>query len=163
MFKPKAIKISPKRDARNRELIERAGTARFNYFSRGLSPDWRWQLEQGTPEDRATYVRKLMRRFYIVMIPVMLVVCALTETGPKLTPKPPIEEPAGQILSIQLHETSFSTTSTIETSSGTYQVQGAVSAAIGNQVTLIAQKTPQVGPASICVASEIKTWCYRLL
>lgn len=163
MLKSRKTTVTPKKDALNRDFIERTASAPFPIFIRGLTPDWRWQLEHGTPEDRAAYVKKLQGRVYIAFSVLVVIVAAMSDFGRDQVAPKAIETPAGQILSIQLHETALSTSTTIETTSGTYQVHGGVTGAIGNQAILTLIKAPRGDQSSVCVESEIKAACYRLL
>jgi hypothetical protein len=79
MLKLSSAEVSAARDTRNRKDIERMANAPLNHLTRGITPDWRWQLEEGTPEDRVAYLKKIQRRVDIWSIPVALLVVAFTE------------------------------------------------------------------------------------
>lgn len=69
----------------------------------------------------------------------------------------------GKISKIHLHETSSSTSTTLETDVGSFHVRGAVSAAIGDRVTLTKEKAGSTERAFACIVSKIRTGCYNLL
>lgn len=155
--------ISATQDARNCRIIR---VSMSNFLSYRCTPELLWLLEQGTPEQRAAHVKQYGRRILFWAFAFAVAVSAIgLSRNEQVKPPPPIElvTPAGAIQSIQLHETSFSTSTTVVTTEGTYQVHGAVSAASGSPVTL-KKETSQYGEqTSVCVTSDIKTACYRLL
>jgi hypothetical protein len=65
---------------------------------------------------------------------------------------------AGTLTSLQLHETTFSRLTTVETSEGWYQVQGAVSASKGDPVTI---KTSSYA-RDLCIESHDGTSCFTV-
>lgn len=152
MLKPSSAEVSAARDARNRKFIARMKNFPWKQINRGITPDWRWQLAEGTADEREVYVKKVNRRALIVAVLVMPFVIALNCLGPAINALWVVEKPAGQILSIQLHEKS----TTVETSNGTYQVQGLVSGNIGSPAKLVKKKTSEGLQISLCVNSE----CY---
>ncbi|WP_273767041.1 hypothetical protein [Aeromonas hydrophila] len=72
--------------------------------------------------------------------------------------------PAGKVVDIKLHGLMFFSKSTVTTTTGIYQVNGAVSAIIGDASFL---KTEAVSNKSkknsLCIKSEVKTDCYSIL
>lgn len=68
---------------------------------------------------------------------------------------------AGTVVSVQLHETTFSTSTTVNTTGGTFQVSGAVTASPGDVTKMRSEKLS--GEQSLCVESSYKGKCYRLL
>ena len=66
--------------------------------------------------------------------------------------------PAGTLTSLQLHETTFSRLTTVETSEGWYQVQGAVSASKGDAVSIKSSGYAQ----DVCIESRDGTTCYTV-
>lgn len=73
----------------------------------------------------------------------------------------PIFRDAGTVVSVQLHDTAFSTSTTVTTSIGTFQVSGAVTASPGDVTKMRTEKHSD--DQSLCVQSEFKSGCYRLL
>lgn len=65
---------------------------------------------------------------------------------------------AGTLTSLQLHETTFSRLTSVETTEGWYQVQGAVSASKGDPVTIKTSSYAQV----LCIESRDGTSCYTV-
>lgn len=153
--------ITSDRDARNKKLIANS----FNVaFGLGLNSKQRWLLRDGTPEERDAYVKKQTKYFFICGA-MICVVFAVNSMIPKdQLPPPPAPEitSAGQVQSLQLHETALSTSTTVITAIGNYQVRGGVSAATGDVVTL-KRETDHFHKTSLCVESKIKTECYSLL
>ena len=66
--------------------------------------------------------------------------------------------PAGNLISLQLHETTFSWLTSVETSEGWYQVQGAVSASKGDAVKIKSSGDSQ----DVCIESRNETSCYSI-
>lgn len=130
-------------------------------------------LEQGTPSERAAFVawqQKLLALFIMSTV-ALFCLAGLWQPEPirpaPPPPLPPVVSGAGTVKSVQLHETTFSTSTTVTTDAGVYQVRGAVSAAVGDTVQL---KVTPADPAhmslelrELCLQSRVKTACYRLL
>ncbi|MGE6114329.1 hypothetical protein ACLHZ0_21450 [Aeromonas salmonicida] len=77
---------------------------------------------------------------------------------------PPQTISAGQILDIKLHDSMLSVNSTVTTTVGIYQVIGAVSANIGDASQLKTETLLNNEKKSfLCIISEVKTGCYRIL
>jgi hypothetical protein len=86
--------------------------------------------------------------------------------GPILEAKqtPPQTISTGQILDIKLHDSMLSVNSTVTTTVGIYQVIGAVSANIGDASQLKTETLFNNEKNSfLCITSEVKTGCYRIL
>ena len=153
--------ITAERDARNKILINHS-------FRRsiGLRPTAEQirLINSGTPEERAAYVKKQRKNLFIgaAIVGGYFMILPMIPLGS--VPPPPASEisAAGQIQSLQLHETSLSTTTTVVTETGTYQVHGGVSASVGDTVSL-KRETHPIQQTSLCVESKIKAQCYRLL
>jgi len=75
--------------------------------------------------------------------------------------------PLGKVTDIVAGNTALSSKSVIRTDTGVYQVEGAVSANFGDVVQLKTFKNAVPGKfvhlPSVCIKSEIKNSCYRLL
>ncbi|WP_247256517.1 hypothetical protein [Pseudomonas moorei] len=156
--------ISAAQDARNCRIIR---VSMSNFLSYRSAHELQLLLEHGTPEQRAAHVQQYRRRIlfwaFALMVAGSLIVLS---RNPQVTPPPSSGwvRPAGAIEHIELHETAFSTTTTVVTAEGNFQVRGAVSAAIGNPVALKKEKASAGGErVSICITSAIKSACYQLL
>jgi hypothetical protein len=165
--------IKPRTDAENREFIERC-----HWLSATGSSDL---LRNGTPDTRARWVRsyRLKRALVFALGGFFLGALALAAFTPPaqkdaraflVQPHLPRELPApaetvvdgGFITTVEMHDTPSSWDSTITTTVGVLQVAGAVSAEVGDKVTI--KQTPgAIRGEDVCVASRIKTACYRLL
>ncbi|MNL54786.1 hypothetical protein D3C87_1781480 [compost metagenome] len=74
------------------------------------------------------------------------------------------EKPAGKIVDIKMYDLVFIPKSTITTTIGIYQVGGAVSAIIGDTATFKVETFGNNSKKSfLCIESEVKTDCYRIL
>lgn len=119
----------------------------------------------GTPEERDAYVRKENRVLLIsvLIVAAVSVVAGMMPKSPLPLPVAPRIESAGTVLAVELHETTFSTTSSVRTERGVYQVAGAVSWTHGDKATVKDdQDGARKGVKRLCVASEIKSDCYLL-
>jgi hypothetical protein len=161
-MKPNA-QIPAAKDLTNRRLLD-SPVGRF--LTRGMGYDIPMLLETGTPEERAKVAKKvLVRSFAIVALTVVVVLMTSPGEIKTIDPAPVVttQEPAGTIQSIQLHDTALSTSTTVVTGTGTYQVRGAVSAAPGDVVTMKKESPGAMERTSLCVESHIKATCYSLL
>lgn len=144
------------RDERNKRII--AATSWAPRFEREVL------LESGSPEQRDAFVRKHKKIFFGGLAGI-LALALLLELVPRDAP-PPLPPPtvveAGRVEELRLHETAFSTSTTVTTSTGTYQVRGGVSAARGDIATL-KRETHPVQRTALCIESGIKSACYTLL
>ncbi|EMJ4585578.1 hypothetical protein ROT11_006685 [Pseudomonas aeruginosa] len=77
--------------------------------------------------------------------------------------KTAVSTTVGNITSIHLHETPTSTSTTLVTDVGSFHVRGAVSAALGDGLTLTKETTGSTERTFACIGSKIKTGCYNLL
>lgn len=144
------------RDERNKRII--ALTSWAPRYEREIL------LEGGSPEEREAFVRK-HRNLFFGGVASILVITLLLELVPRdAPPAPPSPEivEAGRVEGLRLHETAFSTSTTVTTSTGTYQVRGGVSAAEGDIATLKRESHP-APRTSLCIESSIKPACYALL
>lgn len=156
-----ATTITPERDRRNKQMI---AMSFFNYMGAPRSAKQLWLLNDATPEERDTHVRKQNKRL-LVIVALVAGYLAISSVLPRdAVPPPPSPEitGAGVIQSLQLHETALSTSTTVITETGTYQVRGGVSAAKGDSVSLKREVHPY-SKVSLCIESKIKTQCYQLL
>lgn len=154
--------ITQQRDNLNKRLIMN------NFISAcglGLNGEQQWLLsDNATPEKRAAYVKKQHKRFLIALVIVASIVAILSFIPRAPAPVYPAPKVivAGMIQSLQLHETAFSTSTTVVTSNGMYQVRGGVSAKAGDAATLKKELHP-FQKTSLCIESNIKKNCYELL
>lgn len=130
-------------------------------------------LERGTPSERAAFVawqHKLLALFILSTVALYFLTGLLHPEPVRPAPPPPLPpvlSGAGTVRSVQLHETTFSTSTTVTTDAGVYQVRGAVSAAVGDTVQL--KVTPadpdhmRLELRELCLKSRVKAACYRLL
>jgi hypothetical protein len=151
------------KDARNKKLILSFKRSAFTY---GLHPYPYDLVERGTPEERSNYVAAVGRRLFYAVLAITVFFIAVGLQPDKSSP-PAVEvwtKPVGNIVSIQLHETALSTSTTVVTAEGTFQVRGAVSAAPGDAVVMQRDEAPAaLKQSKICVTSDIKSSCYSLL
>lgn len=166
-FQETAVLVSMARDEGNRVQIARS----FLWVSARRREAL---LERGTPSERAVFVawqQKLLILFIVSTVALLCLSDGLLRPEPvRPAPAPslpPAVSGAGTVRSIQLHDTTFSTATTVTTDAGVYQVRGAVSAAVGDTVQL---KTTPADPANmrqelreLCLNSRVKAACYRLL
>jgi hypothetical protein len=157
--------ISEAQDARNKLFLSRSLVSAITRDG-SLTAKQRWLIEEASPHDRQFYaVMKLAR--YGVMAAFVCSYLLWLAMQPAVSVPPPstVITEAGTVKEIRLHETTFSTSSTVTTSNGIYQVRGGVSAATGDAVRIESQEGGQYPPAkkSLCVKSTIKTACYPLL
>lgn len=149
-------------DEKNKRLI--AGLLR-NPIIRGIHPDPEALLSHGTPKERSEFRRLARRRLFLILGGGVLVV-ALLESLPskQVTPPPaPTFESAGSVVRIQLHESAFTSSSSVETTEGVFQVQGAVSGAAGDVATMKTVDQHGMVKSELCIESKYKSACYRLL
>ena len=146
------------RDRINTRIIQ---ASRRSVLGIGLR-DPQCLLDVGSADERAEYARHIKRRlvYGIGIIAFVSVSMALR------TPAEPVNATAtytdaGSVLGVELHETSFSRTSSVTTSTGTFQVSGAVTAAIGDGARF-KQAADSIGK-SLCIGNAYKAHCYRLL
>lgn len=161
--------VSKNQDERNKRSIQGIFVFRNQLFKEPWSGSESHRLvEGGTPEERAAYLERQRRRFAIFCAAFGAIVLAFVLVPAKPVVRPQISPPslsaAGAVVGLQLHETALSTSTTVETTSGTFQVRGAVSAARGDTASL-KREYDQFGPArsSLCVESKAKSDCYNLL
>ena len=70
----------------------------------------------------------------------------------------------GTVTKIEVHHTTFSVNSTIETAEGIYQVRGAASGAVGSRVYLKQYEQVDISNCSeICIDSAVAGGCYLLI
>lgn len=152
------VQAETPRDRINRLIIQ---ASRRSVLGIGLR-DPQCLLDVGSADERAEYARLIKRRLVfgvgiIVFVSVLMVF---------RTPAEPVNSTAtyteaGSVLGVELHETSLSRTSSVTTSTGTFQVSGAVTAAIGDGARF-KQAADSFGK-SLCIGNAYKAHCYRLL
>lgn len=150
--------IPPERDNRNKKLISEA----FLWCAEGRRSQL---LTTGTPEERARFVKVQTKKILFVLfgIGAWMVATELFRTPVPPAPAPTFI-PAGHVVDVQLHDTTFSSSTTVTTSVGTYQVRGGVSAAKGDAANLKRTKSASGTMQSfLCLESKIKSGCYELL
>jgi hypothetical protein len=150
------------KDERNRSLILQLSR---NLMAYGLHPNPSELAREGTPEERACYVRKVSLRVLGVLALVAIAISIpWSRTGEfPLAETVPQYLPAGTVSGVELHETSFSTTSSVITGEGVFQVKGAVTASPGDSASFKTWSTGSVEHKSLCIDSKFKPSCYSLL
>lgn len=150
--------ITPERDERNRLLIART-------FPWVPSSEREMLVNHGTPDERAAFVQR-QNKWMLAALAVVLLAFFVPRLFRSDKPSPvfqPLSVDQGTIQAIELHETALSTSTTVRTSSGVFQVGGAVSASVGDMAALQTETDPAVGGRkSLCIKSSIKNDCYRL-
>lgn len=150
--------ITPERDRKNQLLIARM-------FPLHSAIHREWLLSSATPEERAYFVKTERKKILIIFAGGAIVFGALSLIPRKAAPPlpAPMVVSAGQVVGLELHETTFSTSTSVVTTTGTYQVRGGVSASKGDP-TQLKQERLHIGIRSaLCVDSKIKAHCYDLL
>lgn len=157
------LRAGPGTDMRNRRIIE---IVRSTYLGYGLHHDTQHLLDLGTDSERADYVRLLSRRLKLLAFAICVVALCVTFAPRHPTPTPiaPTTTEAGNVVSIQFHDTAFSNSTSVVTSAGTFQVSGAVTATPGDVASFI--ESVDIGNMkvkSLCIESQFKNACYRVL
>jgi len=156
--------ISEKQDYQNKRMIALSPLFLGSIFgcSRARAHTL---IYEATAEERAECVRKFRRRSVLISIAVALYMTILHFIPVRSEPPPvPKIVRAGQIQSVSLHEAAFATSTTVVTTTGVFQVEGAVSSTIGDSATLSTDTRSGYGEAkSLCVESAVKSACYPLL
>lgn len=149
-------------DEKNKRLI--ASVLR-SPFIRGLHADPEWLIMHGSPGERAAFVRLSRRRCFLMLGGVALIVAVIGSlpSKPVAPPPAPTFESAGSVVRIQLHESAFSSSSSVETTEGVFQVQGAVTGASGDVATMKTVDQHGVVKRELCIESKFKSACYTLL
>ncbi|QJT37104.1 hypothetical protein E4188_22610 (plasmid) [Aeromonas media] len=152
--------ITPERDCMNIKLI----TGMLLWASAAKRTRL---LRYGTPEERDIFVKKEKLKVKFVVLGIGLWIIASELFPSSATPVPPPSVTiiqAGQIVGVELHDTTFSTSTSVTTTTGIYQVKGGVSAAKGDLATI--KKTKERGhgmQTSLCIESKIKSGCYAIM
>lgn len=130
----------------------------------GLHPSARDLAYEGTFDECTEYVRKCNRRLFLAVVLIGLVLLAPWPSSGRslIVPSEPVYESAGKIQAIVLHEASFSSTTSITTTEGVFQVAGAVSASIGDEAKVKRWMTGSVQHAELCIESKFKPSCSAL-
>lgn len=150
-----------KLNRRNRAFLRLFGNTPFTI---GLHPDPRMVSEVGTVQDCDAMVKAVKRRIKIcaaVCGAAVLLSLVLPKKEPNVPP-PVAYQSAGAVESVQLHETAFSTSTSVTTSAGVFQVSGAVTASPGDQAKISVNAEGSQTSSNLCVESRFKTHCYRL-
>ncbi len=110
-------------------------------------------------------MRLARRRCFLMLGGIALIVTAWGAMPNKPVPLPPAPtiESAGSIVRIQLHESAFSSSSSVETTEGVFQVQGAVTGAAGDVATMKTVDQHGMVKSELCIEAKFKSACYRLL
>lgn len=120
-------------------------------------------LSEGTAAEREAAAVSVRRKLLAVLV-IGAAVVFVPEFIPRDPPAPaaePVTERVGTIESLELHETAFSTSTTVRTSDGIFQVNGAVSAKEGDSVTLkTLDRAGRTTSREVCIASTIMPACY---
>lgn len=134
-------------------------------FIRGLHADPEWLIMHGSPGERTEFMRLARRRCFLMLGGIALIVAAWGAMPDKPVPSPPAPtiESAGSIVRIQLHESAFASSSSVETTEGVFQVQGAVTGAAGDVATVKTVDHLGMVKSELCIEAKFKSACYRLL
>lgn len=156
--------ISPERDRRNRRLIP--GLYRHPFQTKQWEgSEYQRLYDHGTPEERAAFVKRkswILGSVFLALILACVVAVLVPLPKPRAVPPPEILD-AGTLVKLQLHETALSTSTTVVTTSATYQVRGAVSGAPGDAATLKTDPGSIPQRTELCISSAAKSGCYGLL
>lgn len=89
----------------------------------------------------------------------------LIVVGPELIPPDaPVTTPIGSIKTLEVQETTFSTSTTVITEIGAFHVQGAVSGHQGDRAVLKVYERPfRTTAHELCIESIVEPECYALL
>lgn len=149
-------------DRRNRQFLWQM---RHNWVIVGTKANLGYVIDHGTPEERAQAVRVIHRRFkrMLAVAGIIAVWWLVSPSSPKVDPPPPSITSAGTVTAIQLNNSTFSTSTSLETTDGIYQVAGAVSGQIGDHADLKVETMLGMKVTSVCVESTVKPHCYTLL
>lgn len=133
-------------------------------FAIGLHPEPRMVSELGTDQECDAVVKAVKRRIkkYAALCLAAILLCLLIPKGQPYVPPPVAYQSAGAVESVQLHETAFSTSTSVTTSAGVFQVSGAVTASPGDQAKFSVNAEGSQTSSNLCVESRFKTHCYRL-
>lgn len=157
--RPHMNTITEAEDVQNRRRIRMLDLPWTNRATRD------WLLHNGSPQERATYVRR-SNRMLLGMVALAVIIVGASQLLPKkpeAAPLAPHIERAGRVLAVDLHETALSTSSSVRTERGVFQVAGAVSWAPGDEATLrVDQDGLQKDKKQLCIASSIKAACFFL-
>lgn len=152
--------ITPERDFMNKKLI--SGTILWCPAAKRSR-----LLRDGTPEERELFVKTQKKKaaFILFVIGVWIIASELFSTSASPVPPPTVTIiPAGQVVGVALHDTTFSTSTSVTTTTGTYQVKGGVSVAKDDLATVKKIKEPGRGKkTSLCIESKIKSGCYAIM
>ena len=149
-------------DRRNRDFLYRSS---FNSIFGSMNSNLRDLIDHGSPEQCAQAVSDVKRRYKRIFAAIVLLALwwALTPSTLRVDPPSPIITPAGTVSAIQLNTSSFSTTTSLTTTGGIYQVAGAVSGQIGDYVDVKVETIFGREVTTVCVESKVKPNCYSLL
>ncbi|HHX4473440.1 TPA: hypothetical protein ACVBCY_004436 [Aeromonas hydrophila] len=152
--------ITPERDCMNKKLI--SGTLLWCPAAKRSR-----LLRDGTPEERDLFVKTQKKKatFILFAIGVWVIASELFSTPTPPAPAPTVTIiPAGQIVGVELHDTTFSSSTSVTTSTGIYQVRGGVSASKGEQAHIKKTESSVRGMQTyLCLDSKIKPGCYEIM
>ncbi|MGR6425751.1 hypothetical protein ACUZ8Y_22755 [Aeromonas veronii] len=152
--------ITPERDCMNKKLI--SGTLLWCPAAKRSR-----LLRDGTPEERDLFVKTQKKKatFILLGIGVWVIASELFSTPTPPAPAPTVTIiPAGQIVGVELHDTTFSSSTSVTTSTGIYQVRGGVSASKGEQAHIKKTESSVRGMQTyLCLDSKIKPGCYEIM
>lgn len=97
-------------------------------------------------------------RDHLITVPIVLLLLALVIWTVYHYAPEKVTRPAGEVKSLVLHDSAFSTITTLETTDGWYQLEGAVSGAKGDNVSIQAQGAYR----KACIASQDSKACYDI-
>lgn len=134
-------------------------------FITGLHPEPGMLSELGTDQECEVVVKAVKRRLKLLgagCVGIVLLSLLMPKAQPYVPP-PVTYQSAGAVESIQLHETALSTSTSVTTSAGVFQVSGAVTASPGDQAKISVSPEGSQASTKLCVESRFKTDCYRVL
>lgn len=147
------------------EQAHHCGSPR-TFLCYGLQYDFDMLLDGDDGERRSYCAQRILLRLKMlaVIICVVVLFSIFMPDSPRPVPMPPTFTDAGSVVSVQFHDNTFSRSTSVSTSEGTFQVAGAVTASTGDVAKI--KKSVEIGSVeatSLCIDSHYKPDCYRVL
>lgn len=117
--------------------------------------EFKWKLDKGGFSFVVTAAFLMISIAFFMYVKLLKPITDSEKISPKITL-------AGNISGVEYHDSLLSGNSTIRTTTGIYQVRGAVSAKIGDPVYLeIWMRYDKKEKTLVCIKSEFNRVCYR--